>query len=79
LAVHGGPYDVTLDFGFRPDQDTDPTYEARISMSWEHAMSVVRILERMINEYEKQIPSLGAMRTKLAEAEAEATAGQEQP
>lgn len=79
MAAHGGPYDVTLDFGFRPDQETEPVYDARVSMSWEHAMSVVKILERLIREYEKQIPSLGAMRQKLDEAELEATPGSEQP
>jgi hypothetical protein len=40
-------------------------------MSWEHAMTVARILDRIITEYERQVPSLAAMRAKLIEAEAE--------
>jgi hypothetical protein len=67
VAVHGGAYDLTLDFGYRPDDREDPIFESRVSMSWEHAISMVAILERMIDQYEAQIPSLAAVRTKLAE------------
>jgi hypothetical protein len=77
MTAHGGPFDVTLDFGFRATQEDEPNWEARITMSWEHAISVVRILERVIRDYERQVPSLATIRVKLAEAEQEETTAQE--
>jgi hypothetical protein len=60
---------LTLDFGFQPEQEIDPEFEVRISMSWEHALTLSRILDRVVAEWEKQVPSLMSMRMKLAEAE----------
>lgn len=72
MLAHGGAYDLTLDFGYRADDQEEPVIESRVSMSWEHAVSMVVILERLIEQYESQVPSVGAIRTKLAEAEAAA-------
>jgi len=53
MAAHRGPYDLTLDFGHRLDEG-DPNFEVRISMSWEHAVSMLVVLQKMLEEYEAQ-------------------------
>jgi len=68
MQAHGGPYDLALDFGYRPGQEEDPAYEVRISMSWEHAAAITSILQRLIDDYERQVPSISAIRDKVAEA-----------
>jgi len=77
MQAHGGPYDLALDFGYRADQDADPDYRVRVSMSWEHAASIVSILQRLIEDYERQVPSISAIRDKMVEAQ-EAAAAQEE-
>lgn len=68
MAAHGGPFDVTLDFGYRVEQTDEPTFEVRVAMSWEHAISMVAVLQSQIEQYEAQIPSLATFRDKLVDA-----------
>lgn len=77
MQAHGGAYDIALDFGYRADQDVDPDYKVRVSMSWEHAASIVTILQRLVEDYERQVPSISAIREKMAEAQEEAAAREE--
>jgi hypothetical protein len=57
LAVHAGPYDVALDFGQRIDEE-EPEYSLRVAMSWEHAVSMVLVLQRLIAQYQDKLGSL---------------------
>jgi hypothetical protein len=55
-----GPYDLVMDFGFRPPeqtkkQGTDWEPVARVAMSLAHAKSMLPILARQIAAYEKQV------------------------
>ena len=76
MAAHGGPFDVTLDFGYRAGKDPNPEFDVRVSMSWEHAVSMVAILQRLIEQYESQVESLSVLRTRAADAIAEAEMAQ---
>lgn len=67
MAANGGPYDVTLSFGYRVDHADEPTYEVRVAMSWEHAMTMVAVMQGQIEQYESQVPSLAAFREKIVE------------
>jgi hypothetical protein len=64
VAVRGGSFDVSLDLGFAvpgdsPDQPAPaPEWLARMTMSWEHAASLMRILEGAIKQYEDQVGPL---------------------
>lgn len=64
VQAHGGPFDLTLDFGYRPNPATDPEFEARITMSWEHAVALAVILGKLIEQYESQVESLSALRAQ---------------
>lgn len=68
MAAHGGPFDVTLDFGHRVEQTDEPTFEVRVAMSWEHAISMVAVLQAQIEQYESQVPSLASFRDKLIDS-----------
>ena len=67
MQAHGGPYDVTFDFGYRLEQKDEPTYEVRISMSWEHAAAINVLIQRLLEDYERQVPSIGTIREKTVE------------
>jgi hypothetical protein len=56
--ARSGPYDVTLDFGQRVGADGVPEYEVRVSMSWEHAQSLLNILETLIDRFEETVGPL---------------------
>ena len=43
-AGHGGPFDLTLDFGQKVG-DGEPEYQARVAMSWEHAATLVLLIQ----------------------------------
>lgn len=65
MRVWGGPFDLTLDFGYRADSEAHPATQARLSMSWEHATAMVKLLQSFIEEYENQagkIPDLEKLR-----------------
>jgi Protein of unknown function (DUF3467) len=64
IVIRGGAFDVTLDLGHSvapgsPDQPPEaPVWLARVSMSWEHAATLVRFLENAIKQYEDQVGQL---------------------
>jgi hypothetical protein len=64
IGIRGGAFDVTLDLGYSlpgdsPDQPPPaPEWLARVSMSWEHAASLIRLLSGSIKQYEDQVGPL---------------------
>jgi hypothetical protein len=57
VAVHGGAFDVALDFGHRIEKEA-PDYSVRVSMSWEHALALIRVLERVLEAHQGEIGTL---------------------
>jgi hypothetical protein len=65
MQAHGGPFDLTLDFGYRATPDEEPEIQVRVTMSWEHALATVKALHVMVDGYQDQIgrlPDLEHMR-----------------
>jgi Protein of unknown function (DUF3467) len=54
MAIHGGPYDVALDFGQRVGAE-DPDWQFRILTNWEHAKAMAEALSRVIEQYEADL------------------------
>ena len=72
MQAHGGPFDLTLDFGYRVRPDDDPTVVARVSMSWEHVVSMLKVLQGVVDGYQRQvgpIPDLLALGSATGENE----------
>jgi len=67
MGAHGGAYDVTLDFGFRLD-DQPPEWGVRVSMSWEHVSSMIAALQRMVEDYQAKVGAIPDMATLEREA-----------
>ena len=65
VEAHLGPFDMTLDFGFKlPEQRQSTNYEKRatVVMSLSHAKTMIPILTSLIARYEQefgQIPAPG--------------------
>lgn len=55
MAAHGGPFDLLLEFGFRPTPLLDPEPQVSITMSWEHARAMARALQAVVDSYEEQV------------------------
>lgn len=55
--AHGGPYDVTLDFGQRVAAE-EIEWQVRISMSWEHLVSMIAAFQRVADEYQTKVGQL---------------------
>lgn len=71
-AMHGGAFDVQIDFGYRRG-DADPETLVQVVMSWQHAQAVVALLQEQINNYQREIgplPDIEVART-TPEEEAE--------
>jgi hypothetical protein len=64
VGVRGGAFDLTLDLGFSvppgtPDEPPQPPeWLARVSMSWEHAVGFMNLLEQAIKGYEEKVGQL---------------------
>lgn len=65
VSVTTGPYDIVLDFGFRPPEsarkgstDSDPV--CRVAMSLSHAKAMLPLLARAVAEYETQVGTIPA-------------------
>ena len=70
MAAQGGPFDITLDFGYRVLADDDPAVQVRVTMSWEHAAAMVKALQAMVDNYEQQVGKLPDLESvKLTEEE----------
>jgi hypothetical protein len=57
MAAHASAFDVAMDFGHRVGED-EPEFEVRVAMSWEHAVSMVAILQRLIESYQGSVGPL---------------------
>jgi Protein of unknown function (DUF3467) len=60
-----GPFDMVLDFGFRPPESTQrqsTEYEivARVAMSLAHAKTMLPLIARSIAQYEEQVGPITA-------------------
>lgn len=74
VGVRGGAFDITLDLGYSvppnppADAETPPSVDwlARVTMSWEHATVLARVLAGAVEKYEEQIgqqlPDLESLR-----------------
>jgi hypothetical protein len=58
MRAWGGPFDITLDFGYRADPEIEPATQARLTMSWEHAAATVKVLKALVDGYEEQAGTL---------------------
>lgn len=54
MAAHGSAFDIALDFGHRV-KDEPPEFAVRVSMSWEHAVSMVTVLQNLIEHYQGEV------------------------
>lgn len=69
VAAIGSPYDVTLDFGQKVGE-ADPDFAVRIAMSWEHALSLMKLLQRLIEDFEGKAGTVpDVQRAGLSETE----------
>ncbi len=55
MAAHGGPFDVTLDFGFRAEADAEPDPQIQVTMSWEHALAMLKSLQTLVDGYQAEV------------------------
>jgi LmbE family N-acetylglucosaminyl deacetylase len=55
MAAYGGPFDLTLDFGYRANPEHEPEVSVRVTMSWEHAVVMIRAMRTLVDSYEKQV------------------------
>ena len=65
MRAWGGPFDMTIDFGYRTDAEVEPATQVRVTTSWEHVASMVKVLQAFVDEYEKQagkLPDLEKLR-----------------
>lgn len=65
VNVTAGPFDIVLDFGFKPPEKTQkgsPDYElvSRVAMSLGHAKTMLPILARVIADYEEKVGPITA-------------------
>ena len=65
VEVTVGPYDIVLDFGFKPPesqkrQSTEYENVARVAMSLGHAKSMLPVLAKMIAQYEQHVGPITA-------------------
>ncbi len=69
MRVHGGPYDVIMDFGERVPGQEEPEWGVRLSMSWEHAVSMVAAIQRVVDEYQETVGKVRDMEQVIANME----------
>ncbi|HEX2087920.1 MAG TPA: DUF3467 domain-containing protein [Solirubrobacteraceae bacterium] len=55
VNASGTAYDIAIDFAYRARADDPAQPTARVVMSWEHAVSLVKVLNRLIGGYEQEI------------------------
>lgn len=58
MAAVGGPFDLTMEFGYRAHPDKDPEAQVVVTTSWEHAREMAIALTRMVEQYEKKVGKL---------------------
>lgn len=65
VEVTLGPYDVVIDFGFKPPEatkrgSTEFEVVSRVAMSLGHAKAMLPVLARVIANYEQQVGPITA-------------------
>lgn len=65
VALTTGPFDLVLDFGFKPPenmrrQSTEFEVVARVAMSLSHAKTMLPMLAKAIAEYEQKVGPIPA-------------------
>jgi hypothetical protein len=58
MAANGGPFDLTLDFGYRARPEDEPEVQVRVTMSWEHTLAMIKALQVLVDGYEEQVGAL---------------------
>lgn len=68
MSATGGPFDVALDFGYRPAGDKlDIEWQVRVTMSWEHLATMLPHLQQLVQQFEESVGALPDV-AKAAEA-----------
>lgn len=71
MRAWGGPFDLALDFGYRADPDAAPETKVRVSMSWEHAVAMVKVVQALTDDYQEQAGKLPDLEKLRQDAEKE--------
>ena len=50
-----GPFDLTLDLGYRKDDAPPEEFPVRAVMTWEQAKSLANLLGKAVQEYEEEV------------------------
>jgi hypothetical protein len=63
--ITAGPFDLVIDFGFKPPESTkrgstDHEIVSRVAMSLAHAKSLIPILAKIIADYESKVGPITA-------------------
>lgn len=61
VSVTGGLYDLFIEFGYRSDVAGEPEVLAQMSMSWEHAKVMAKVMQRVVENYEGHVGALPDM------------------
>jgi hypothetical protein len=69
MRTHAGPFDITLDFRHRVGTSDPAEPLVQVTMSWEHALAMVRALQGVIDSYEASIGKLPEPEVFQAEEE----------
>lgn len=65
MSAQGGPFDITLLFGYRLDPEEEPEVQVALTMSWEHLKVAADALQGLVAQYEREvgkIPDLGLLK-----------------
>jgi len=71
LKAEGGPYDVALEFGYKAGE-AEPVFPVRVAMSWEHAKSLLQLLDNLIEGFEErvaEVPDVSKLENEIEKAE----------
>ena len=77
MSAQGGAFDVGIDFGYRAGEGPGKP-EVRVVMSWEHAAVMVKLLQRMIDDYARDVGDVRDLERLLQQGEAAAKGGDAQ-
>ncbi len=64
VRLEATPYDVSMDFGYRPTEEPPRDFPVRLVMTWEHAKDVLLLLDNAVKQYGENV---GAIRDLGAE------------
>lgn len=58
MAAQGGPFDITLLFGYRFDPEEEPEVQVALTMSWEHLKVAADALQDLVAQYQTEVGPL---------------------